>query len=43
MRQLFDPQDYVISLDQALLLALEDQTRWAMKKGLTPNGPMPNG
>jgi NitT/TauT family transport system substrate-binding protein len=42
LAQVFDPQDYVISLDQALLTALEDQTRWAMQRGTTPKRPMPN-
>ena len=42
MAKLFEPEDYVVSLDQAMLLALDDQTRWAMKKGLVTRGPMPN-
>ncbi|MCY7305964.1 MAG: ABC transporter substrate-binding protein [Rhodoferax sp.] len=42
MVQLFDPGDYVVSLDEAMLLALEDITRWAMKKGLVASRPMPN-
>lgn len=42
MSQLFDPQDFVLELDQAMLLALDDQTRWAMKRGLVPTGPVPN-
>lgn len=42
MAQLFEPEDYLVSLDQALLLALDDQTRWAMQKGLVPAGPTPN-
>jgi ABC-type nitrate/sulfonate/bicarbonate transport system substrate-binding protein len=42
MSQLFDPQDFVLELDQAMLLALDDQTRWAMKRGLVPAGPVPN-
>lgn len=42
MAKLFDPEDYVVSLDQALLLALDDQTRWAMKRGLVKQGPVPN-
>jgi len=42
MSSLFTTEDYVLSLDQAMLLALEDQTRWAMKKGLIKEGPMPN-
>jgi ABC-type nitrate/sulfonate/bicarbonate transport system substrate-binding protein len=42
MAKLFEPEDYVLSLDQAMLLALDDQTRWAMKQGLVKNGPVPN-
>lgn len=42
MSQLFDPQDFLLELDQAMLLALDDQTRWAMKRGLVPAGPVPN-
>jgi NitT/TauT family transport system substrate-binding protein len=42
MAKLFEPEDYAVSLDQAILLTLDDQTRWAMKKGLVPPGPMPN-
>jgi NitT/TauT family transport system substrate-binding protein len=42
MAKLFEPEDYAVSLDQAMLLALDDQTRWAMQKGLVAPGPMPN-
>ncbi|NDP37867.1 MAG: ABC transporter substrate-binding protein [Rhodoferax sp.] len=42
MAKIFEPEDYAISLDQAMLLALDDQTRWAMKKGLAETRPMPN-
>ena len=42
MAKLFAPEDYAVSLDQAMLLALDDQTRWAMQKGLVLPGPMPN-
>lgn len=42
MEKLFEPGDYVVSLDQAMLLALDDQTRWAMQKGLAAPGPVPN-
>lgn len=34
--------DYLLSLDQALLLSLEDQTRWAMRRGLIPVTVVPN-
>ena len=39
---MLDPEDYKLSLDQAMLLTLDDQTRWAMKRGLVPSGPLPN-
>lgn len=42
MAQMFNPQDYRVSLDQAMLLALDDQSRWAMQKGLVETRPMPN-
>ena len=42
MVQLLEPEDYTVSLDEAMLLALEDITRWAMKKGLVESRPMPN-
>ena len=42
MAKIFEPEDYLVSLDQAMLLALDDQTRWAMQKGLVASGPMPN-
>lgn len=42
MAKLFDLEDYAVSLNQAMLLALDDQTRWAMQKGLVVPGPMPN-
>jgi ABC-type nitrate/sulfonate/bicarbonate transport system substrate-binding protein len=40
--QSFDPNDFYLALDQTLLLALSDQTRWAMKRGLVPQGAVPN-
>jgi ABC-type nitrate/sulfonate/bicarbonate transport system substrate-binding protein len=42
MAQLFEPESYAVSIDQAMLLALDDQTRWAMKKGLVESRAMPN-
>jgi NitT/TauT family transport system substrate-binding protein len=38
----FRASDYALSLDQSLLLSLDDQTRWAMKRGLIPAGKVPN-
>lgn len=42
MAKLFNTEDYSISLDQAMLLALDDQTRWAMRRGIIGPGPIPN-
>lgn len=42
MSKVFDPTDYVLTLDQAMLLALDDETRWAMRRGFIKPGPMPN-
>ncbi|MES2354049.1 MAG: ABC transporter substrate-binding protein [Pseudomonadota bacterium] len=38
----FDPNDFYLTLDQTLLLALGDQTRWAMKQNIIPKGDVPN-
>ena len=40
--RLFQPEDYTVLLDEAMLLALDDETRWAIKKGLVESRPMPN-
>lgn len=40
--KIFDPDAYMVSLDQAMLLTMDDQTRWAMKRGLVKAGPIPN-
>lgn len=42
LARIFDPDAFMVSLDQAMLLALDDQTRWAMKRGLVKAGPIPN-
>jgi NitT/TauT family transport system substrate-binding protein len=42
MAKMFDPQDFDVSLKQAQLLALEDQTRWAIAQGLAKPGPVSN-
>jgi len=34
--------NFRVALDQALLVNLEDQTRWAIKKRLTARTDMPN-
>lgn len=38
----FDANDFYLTLDQSLLLALSNQTRWAMQQGIVPAGPIPN-
>ncbi|MDB5816330.1 MAG: transporter, periplasmic substrate-binding protein NMT1/THI5-like [Rhodocyclales bacterium] len=42
VKEAFLPNDFYLSLDQTLLLALGNETRWAMKQGFTPAGPVPN-
>lgn len=42
LKEIFNPEDFIISLDQAMLLALDDQARWAMRAGLVKPGPVPN-
>ena len=36
------PSDFTLKLDQNLLLLLDDQTRWAIKRGLTKVEQVPN-
>jgi NitT/TauT family transport system substrate-binding protein len=38
----FDPTNFTLSLDQTLLLALDEQTRWAIRRNLVPEGTQPN-
>ena len=38
----FDPGDYQLALDQSLLLALDDQTRWAVRQGIIAPAAVPN-
>lgn len=38
----FESADYGLGLEQGLLLAFEDQTRWAIKRGLVHAEKMPN-
>jgi NitT/TauT family transport system substrate-binding protein len=38
----FDPTNFTLSLDQILLLALDEQTRWAVRRNLAPIGTQPN-
>ncbi len=42
MSKIFHPGDHVIFLDQSMLLALDDQSRWAVQRGLVNAGPVPN-
>ncbi|MES2673743.1 MAG: NrtA/SsuA/CpmA family ABC transporter substrate-binding protein [Pseudomonadota bacterium] len=41
LHKAFDANDFYLTLDQTLLLALSDETRWAMKQGFI-QGPIPN-
>ncbi len=41
-KRFFDPLDYDLELEQGLLLALDDQTRWAVKRGLATADSLPN-
>jgi len=42
VREVWSAFRYRVVLEQGLLIALEDETRWAMKNGLAPRGPMPD-
>ncbi|WP_334686042.1 ABC transporter substrate-binding protein [Janthinobacterium sp. CAN_S1] len=42
MSSFFEPVDYGLSLDQSLLLALDDQTRWARQRQIITNRAVPN-
>lgn len=42
VREVWDAFNYVVRLDQTLLITLEDETRWAMKRGLTDQKTMPD-
>lgn len=42
VREVWSAFRYRVVLEQGLLIALEDETRWAMKNGLVPRGPMPD-
>lgn len=39
--KIFEPRDYELRLDEALLMALDDQTRWATRRALV-QGSVPN-
>jgi ABC-type nitrate/sulfonate/bicarbonate transport system substrate-binding protein len=42
LNEIWDIYHFRVTLDQAFLVGLEDQTRWAMKYRLTTRGDMPN-
>ena len=42
VKEVWDAFNYQVSLDQNLLITLEDETRWAMKNKLTDKTAMPN-
>jgi len=42
LEEIWDLYNYKVTLNQALLVDLEDQTRWAMKYRLIERADMPN-
>lgn len=42
IHEVWNDFNYRVMLDQTLLITLEDETRWAMKNGLTDRTDMPN-
>lgn len=42
LQRIWDRYTLTLSLDQALILTLEEQSRWAVASGLTPQRPLPN-
>jgi len=42
VRAIWDSTRFAVTLDQALVLALEDESRWAIKSGLTSGRSIPN-
>lgn len=38
----FEAADFELGLDQSLLLALDDETRWAIRTGIVSAAPVPN-
>ena len=42
LRELWAPETFIVTLDQSLVLALEDESRWAMKNGLVGGTKVPN-
>ena len=42
LSKLWADNTFIVSLDQSLVLALEDESRWAIKNGLTSARKVPN-
>jgi len=40
--KIFKIREFELALEQPLLPTLEDETRWAMKRGFVKTGPIPN-
>lgn len=38
----FDPDEFILRLDQSLLLALDEESRWAIRRGFPPTRAVPN-
>lgn len=42
LRESWNESKFRVSLDHSLLLALEEESRWALRRKLAPQAPMPN-
>ncbi len=42
LREFWNESRLKVSLDHSLLLSLEEESRWALRRKLVPQGPMPN-
>nr|WP_315218599.1 ABC transporter substrate-binding protein [uncultured Duganella sp.] len=42
LARVYDPADFDIKLDQAILIALDDQSRWAIRSGLVTRTTVPD-
>lgn len=42
IRQILDPDEFVLRLDQALLIAFDEQSRWAIRRGIPASKSVPN-
>lgn len=42
LKRIYDPADFGLRLDQAMLIALDDQSRWAIRNGLVTRTTVPD-